>query len=68
MLLYVLLAEKYQFVPLAKARSDETLHPDRVNENQGAELTLSFLLALVDMQSLEIQTAPQRKQETSVFV
>jgi hypothetical protein len=44
------------------------LHPDRVNENQGAESTLSFLLALLDMQSLEIQTAPQHKPEASVSV
>ncbi|MGA8440761.1 MAG: glycosyltransferase family 4 protein [Candidatus Sulfotelmatobacter sp.] len=29
------------------------LHPDRANENQGAESTLSFLMALVEMQSLE---------------
>ncbi len=42
------------------------LHPDRVNENQGAESTLSFLMALLDMQSLEIQTAPQQKEEMSV--
>lgn len=28
------------------------LHPDRPNENQGAESTLSFLLGLVDMHSL----------------
>jgi hypothetical protein len=36
------------------------LHPDRVNENQGAESTLSFLMALVEMQQLgEVQeTAP----------
>jgi hypothetical protein len=44
------------------------LHPDRVNENQGAESTLSFLLALLDMQSLENHTAPQQKQEMSVSV
>lgn len=44
------------------------LHPDRVNENQGAESTLSFLLALLDMQSLESQSAPQQKQEMSVSV
>lgn len=31
------------------------LHPDRANENQGAESTLSFLLALVDMTSLEVE-------------
>src|SRR4029453_12190316 len=29
------------------------LHADRANENQGAESTLSFLLALVDMHSTE---------------
>ncbi|HEX7671133.1 MAG TPA: hypothetical protein VF395_16175, partial [Polyangiaceae bacterium] len=27
------------------------LHPERVNENQGAESTLSFLLALLEMRS-----------------
>ena len=30
------------------------LHADRVNENQGAESTLAFLLALVDMQALPL--------------
>jgi hypothetical protein len=29
------------------------LHPERVNENQGAESTLAFLMALVEMQLLE---------------
>ncbi|MGI5915937.1 MAG: glycosyltransferase [Anaerolineae bacterium] len=29
------------------------LHPDRVNENQGAESTLSYLLSLVEMRSAE---------------
>jgi hypothetical protein len=29
------------------------LHSDRVNENQGAESTLSFLLALLDMRSVD---------------
>ena len=29
------------------------LHPDRVNENQGAESTLSFLMALLEMRLLE---------------
>ena len=28
------------------------LHPDRANENQGAESTLSFLMALLEMSSL----------------
>jgi hypothetical protein len=44
------------------------LHPDRVNENQGAESTLSFLQALLDMQSLENNGAPQPKLEMSVSV
>jgi hypothetical protein len=35
------------------------LHPDRANENQGAESTLSFLMALVEMRSLQ---APQQKE------
>ncbi len=30
------------------------LHPDRVNENQGAESTLSFLMALLDMQTAKV--------------
>jgi hypothetical protein len=42
------------------------LHPDRVNENQGAESTLSFLLALLDMQSMETEAAPQQQREASV--
>jgi hypothetical protein len=29
------------------------LHPDRVNENQGAESTLSFLLALAEMRAAD---------------
>ena len=29
------------------------LHPERVNQNQGAESTLSFLMALVEMRSLQ---------------
>jgi len=29
------------------------LHPDRVNQNQGAESTLAFLLSLVEMQGME---------------
>jgi hypothetical protein len=28
-------------------------HPDRANENQGAESTLSFLLALLEMRQVE---------------
>jgi glycosyltransferase involved in cell wall biosynthesis len=34
------------------------LHPDRANENQGAESTLSFLLALLEMRQLRDVKAP----------
>ena len=33
------------------------LHPDRANENQGAESTLSFLMALLEMRSLQYSEA-----------
>jgi glycosyltransferase involved in cell wall biosynthesis len=35
------------------------LHPDRVNENQGAESTVSFLLALLEMQRLGNLVSPE---------
>ncbi|HEV7485272.1 MAG TPA: glycosyltransferase family 4 protein [Thermoanaerobaculia bacterium] len=35
----------------------DALHPDRLNENQGAESTLSFLLALMDMRAFEMRRA-----------
>jgi glycosyltransferase involved in cell wall biosynthesis len=35
------------------------LHPDRTNENQGAESTLSFLMALLEMRSLEKSERPE---------
>jgi hypothetical protein len=35
------------------------LHPDRANENQGAESTLSFLMALLQMQPLRDIQAPE---------
>jgi len=35
------------------------LHPDRANENQGAESTLSFLMALLEMRTLQ---APEQKE------
>ena len=44
------------------------LHPDRVNENQGAESTLSFLMALLEMRSLEATCVSQLNQEMSVSV
>jgi glycosyltransferase involved in cell wall biosynthesis len=42
------------------------LHPDRVNENEGAESTLSFLMALLEMQALQVANVDQLHQETSV--
>jgi hypothetical protein len=41
------------------------LHPDRANGNQGAESTLSFLLALTDMGALEVE-ARLRDESTAV--
>jgi glycosyltransferase involved in cell wall biosynthesis len=37
------------------------LHPDRANENQGAESTLSFLMALLEMRKLEKADGAQKK-------
>jgi len=42
------------------------LHPDRVNENQGAESTLSFLMALLEMQTAKVASADELHQEMSV--
>ena len=42
------------------------LHPDRVNENQGAESALSFLMSLLDMQRLTQATAVETYDEMSV--
>ncbi|MGO8773215.1 MAG: glycosyltransferase family 4 protein [Terracidiphilus sp.] len=42
------------------------LHPDRINENQGAESTLSFLMALLEMQAARVTNAAQLHDETSV--
>ena len=42
------------------------LHPDRVNENQGAESTLSFLMALLEMQGEKVTNADELHQEMSV--
>ncbi len=33
----------------------DALHADRVNENEGAESTLSFLLSLMDMRADEVR-------------
>jgi hypothetical protein len=56
-------------VPLYDAATGgcrDGLHPDRVNENQGAESTLSFLMALLDMQSAGTSTAVHQNREMSV--
>jgi len=37
------------------------LHPDRANENQGAESTLSFLMALLEMRKLEEADGAENK-------
>lgn len=42
------------------------LHPDRVNENQGAESTLSFLMALLEMQRAKVTHAEATYQEMSI--
>jgi glycosyltransferase involved in cell wall biosynthesis len=41
------------------------LHPDRVNENQGAESTLSFLMSLLEMQEIEIASTANLQGEMS---
>jgi glycosyltransferase involved in cell wall biosynthesis len=56
-------------VPLYDAATGgcrDGLHPDRVNENQGAESTLSFLMSLLDMQGVEIASLENLNQEMSV--
>jgi hypothetical protein len=42
------------------------LHPDRVNENQGAESTLSFLMALLEMQSAKVAGVDEQLHGMSV--
>jgi hypothetical protein len=42
------------------------LHPDRANQNQGAESTLSFLMALLEMRSLRNpERLPERLEDPS---
>jgi len=56
-------------VPLYDAATGgcrDGLHPDRVNENQGAESTLSFLMALLDMQGAKVTSAIEQHTEMSV--
>ena len=56
-------------VPLYDATTGgckDGLHPDRVNENQGAESTLSFLMALLEMQAANLSHAEESNQEMSI--
>jgi len=56
-------------VPLYDASTGgckDGLHPDRVNENQGAESTLSFLMALLEMQRANGFHAETTYQEMSI--
>jgi glycosyltransferase involved in cell wall biosynthesis len=56
-------------VPLYDATTGgckDGLHPDRVNENQGAESTLSFLMALLDSRASAETSAEEMYQEMSV--
>jgi hypothetical protein len=39
------------------------LHPDRANENQGAESTISFLMALLEMRRLEETDGLEKKSQ-----
>jgi len=41
------------------------LHPDRINENQGAESTLSFLMALLEMHTARVTNAQELHREMS---
>ncbi len=56
-------------VPLYDATTGgcrDGLHPDRVNENQGAESSLSFLMALLEMQGAQVAHAEATHQEMSI--
>jgi glycosyltransferase involved in cell wall biosynthesis len=55
-------------VPLYDATTGgcrDGLHPDRINENQGAESTLSFLMALLEMHEAKVTNARERHLEMS---
>jgi glycosyltransferase involved in cell wall biosynthesis len=56
-------------VPLYDASTGgcrDGLHPDRVNENQGAESTLSFLMALLEMRAAKAANVDQLHHGMSV--
>jgi len=43
------------------------LHPDRINENQGAESTLSFLMALLELEETKVTNTQERQREMSII-
>ena len=56
-------------VPLYDAETGgcrDGLHPDRVSENQGAESTLSFLMALLEMQAAKVASVDELHHEMGI--
>jgi hypothetical protein len=56
-------------IPLYDAETGgcrDGLHPDRVNENQGAESTLSFLMALLEMQAAKVASVDELHHEIGI--
>jgi glycosyltransferase involved in cell wall biosynthesis len=56
-------------VPLYDAETGgcrDGLHPDRANENQGAESTLSFLMALLEMQAAKVASVDELHHEMGI--
>ena len=56
-------------VPLYDAETGgcrDGLHPDRVNENQGAESTLSFLMALLEMHAAKVASVDELHHEMGI--
>jgi hypothetical protein len=56
-------------IPLYDAETGgcrDGLHPDRVNENQGAESTLSFLMALLEMQAAKVASVDELHHEMGI--
>jgi hypothetical protein len=51
-----------ELADVATGSCRDGLHPDRANENQGAESVLSFLLSLADMQRLNAMNRPAPPQ------
>lgn len=51
-------------VDIATGSCRDGLHPDRANENRGAESVLSYLLGLADLHRLEAETGPAANQRT----